>query len=624
MYLKRLSIAEFVASADHLWADVGEQFPRVFGIRPGPSEIQSWKNSYPALARVLSKLPASAQECVIFLEFGMPSSSTRADVLIAGITQTGQRAAVVVELKQWSAATVSVSGNAIKLGVQEHLHPSEQALGYREYLEDLHRAFSDLPALVRSCCFLHESAAISCRHLLVPPFDRLVEVSPLFGADEDNRICEWLSALLANQPDSRYLAELDVDQPQISRSLSATVAKAIREEPAWTLLDEQRLAFNTIMDIAKHSDGNKHLVLVTGGPGTGKSVIAMQVLGELHRLGIPAVHVTNSKSFTTVMQSLVARRRDALWGTKAVNALFRLSHSWIRKPDKFRVAICDEAHRFRSKTTLYPYLVSDRRQAEEILENVDVLIAFVDERQRLRRGEDGTIDYFWSCAAAAGVNSQHMHGPIHLNAQFRSAGNHEFVRALDDALYEGIGHGFIHDRFECTVLPGIEDVEAVLNDRINAGFSARLVAGFCWPWSNALPSGELVPDVQLGSWTRAWNRNAGNDSYPPDRHPYAIWANRRDDQLHEVGCIYSAQGFEFDYVGVIWGKDLVWRDGKWLAQPESSFDPELNPKRGRVDAIITGMLLKNAYRVLCTRALRGCFIYCADGETRDFLRRALG
>src|SRR5262249_41627949 len=157
-------------------------------------------------------------------------------------------------------------------------------------------------------------------------------------------------------------------------------------------------------------DGEKHLVLATGGPGTGKSIIAMQLVGRLCRQEIPTVHVTNSSSFTTVTKSLVQVRRDRLWGSTAVEGLFRLSHNWVKREDRFEVAIWDEAHRFRRRTTLRPFVMSERPQAEEIMECVRVLVAFIDEKQILRRLEPGTVAYFRECARAIGVSDQNIHG----------------------------------------------------------------------------------------------------------------------------------------------------------------------------------------------------------------------
>jgi uncharacterized protein len=155
---------------------------------------------------------------------------------------------------------------------------------------------------------------------------------------------------------------------------------------------------------------------------------------------------------------------------------------------------------------------------------------------------------------------------------------------------------------------------------------AVLGSASCWicrQWSPANPDGSLVPDVQIGTWQRAWNRKADSKrTYPPETHPYYDWALRKSSQLSEVGCIFSAQGFEFDFLGVIWGPDLVWRRDHWMARPECSHDRDFRIGHGVVRPEIALPLLKNAYRVLCTRGLRGCAMMSTDPETNDYLRRA--
>ena len=149
------------------------------------------------------------------------------------------------------------------------------------------------------------------------------------------------------------------------------------------------------------------------------------------------------------------------------------------------------------------------------------------------------------------------------------------------------------------------------------GTRARLVAGFCWKWSEVRPDGSLEPDVKIGAWQRPWNAKVpkGAAAPRPDRHPYTLWANTEIGES-QVGCIYSAQGFEFDSVGVIWGKDLVWRTDRWVAQPKDSRDaPVRNAGPDMLD------LVRNAYRVLLTRGIRETRVLCLDPETRDHLAR---
>jgi hypothetical protein len=625
MFLKRLKVSEFINEAGDLWQEMRDNFKSVYGYWPSDPEVNSWRKSYPALAEVLARASMSVGDCYVYLEYVMPGASLRADVLVVGTGPDGHRAAVVIELKGWrGAGSILIDGHNLKVGSEVQLHPSDQALGYRDYLVDLSEAFVDLSKTVKSCSYLHELISTSIRHLIESPFDKLTELSPVFTADRKGAMAEWLSGVLVDRPDSRYLSELDAGRMRISKNLFSTVETAIKEQPAWTLLEEQKAAFNQILDLATRNDGEKHLVLVKGGPGTGKSVIAMQVLGELNRRKIPSVHITNSSSFTTVMKSLIVQRGDRAWGTNAVEGLFRLSHNWVRKKDDFEVAVCDEAHRFRKSTTLRPFLMSKRPQAEEIMEHVRVLVAFIDERQILRKAEAGNEAYFKQCAINVGVKPENIHGPIELKAQFRSAGNEDFVKALDEALYNDNPVGFSHRNFDVRIHNSVESMEEYLRERVDAGFSARVVAGFCWPWSDPEADGSLVTDVRVGGWGRAWNRKAEKKrKYPSDQHPYTLWARRKDLQLEEVGCIYSAQGFDFDYVGVIWGPDLVWRGGKWIAQPDQSRDSEMKHGRRPIRPEVALPLLKNAYRVLCSRGMRGCSIYCTDEETATFLRKAL-
>jgi hypothetical protein len=256
------------------------------------------------------------------------------------------------------------------------------------------------------------------------------------------------------------------------------------------------------------------------------------------------------------------------------------------------------------------------------MECARVVVAFIDERQILRRDEQGTVAYFRESARAVGVPDQNIHRPIQLQAQVRCAGNAEFVKTLDAVLYhEGDVRAFAHPHFAVRVHDTGADMEGYLTDKIAVGHSARLVAGFCWEWSDPRPDGTLANDMVLDGWARPWNRKAQQRKYPADQHPYTLWARRKTDQLGEVGCIYSVQGFEFDYIGIIWGADLVWRQGNWAPKPGNSHDRELRSGRG-LDRETASLLLRNAYRVLCSRGMRGCSIYCQDEETRDHLRSA--
>ncbi len=622
MYLKRLSVRKFITESSSLWIELTDTFKLVYGYKPTDSEINSWRVSLPELAEVFRKTQDTVQKCEVLIEYGMPGSSCRADIVLVGRDIHGYRTAIIVELKQWDARSIIIDGQNVKIGGQIHSHPSQQALDYVDYLADLSVAFADHQYSLNSCSYLHNALRQNVLNLNRIQFEKLVKISPLFTRDQSHKMAEWISSILIQEPDSYFISDLENSEVKVSKRLFDQVASSIREQPVWSLLEEQTAAKNQIVDLIDNRDEDKHLVLVTGGPGTGKSIIAMQIMGILNRRQIKTVHITNSSSFTTVTRALIQERGNRIWGTKAVENLFRLSHNWVKRKDQFEVAICDEAHRFRLTTDFRPNLYSLRPQAEEIMENVRVLVAFVDEKQILRKAEQGTLDYFRECAINVGVKAENIHGPVELKAQFRNAGNSDFVKALDEALYSENQLGFNHRNFEVTLHKDPVEMENYLQDRIDQGYSARLVAGFCWPWSDPQLDGSLVGDVVINDWSRAWNRKAiGNTTSAT--HPYTQWATRKEKQLSEVGCIYSVQGFEFDYIGVIWGFDLVRRGNTWIAQPGNSCDGEMRKRVHPIESEIALPLLKNAYRVLSSRGLRGCAIYCQDEETSFYLKSAL-
>ena len=176
---------------------------------------------------------------------------------------------------------------------------------------------------------------------------------------------------------------------------------------------------------------------------------------------------------------------------------------------------------------------------------------------------------------------------------------------------------FWRDQYRFSLVDSPYELERVVTDKKDEYERNRLVAGFCWPWSDPLPDGSLVPDVVIDDWARPWNTKAGNKSYRPEKHPYTLWADTPRGEK-EIGCIYSAQGFEFDRVGVIWGEDLVWRGDGWVAQRNKSKDGAVRPK-----TVDTQKYLRNAYRVLMTRGILETQLYCIDDETREHLSERL-
>ena len=291
------------------------------------------------------------------------------------------------------------------------------------------------------------------------------------------------------------------------------------------------------------------------------------------------------------------------------------------EPNDLDALILDEAHRIR-ETSVSRWTRAEHRtgrpQIEELLAAARVPVFLLDEFQVVRPGEQGTVEDIAEHAAAQGLSVER----IHLDAQFRCGGSQEYVlwvkRLLD--LEPGGPIPWIGDpHFEVQVVDSPAEMEAHLEAKLADGYSARMAAGYCWPWSDPRPDGTLVPDVQLGDWRRPWNLKG--DRSVGGAPAAALWATDPAG-FGQVGCVYTAQGFEYDYAGVILGPDLVWRDDRWVAVRGANKDPDFR-NRTKVSDQAFDRLVRNVYKVLLTRGMRGVAIYSPDEESRDYLRGLL-
>lgn len=590
-----------------------DQFVHMHGHRPGASEIRSWERSIPALADAL--IDAGLKDVEMLLEYSLPLNSKRADVVLAGLHPVTRRPSyVIVELKQWSSAEPE-DGEPLLCRVDAYprpvLNPIEQVRGYCEYLVAFNGAVSGHPERVSGAAYLHNATEFGVSGLYeVEPS----EYGRLFTADRRGEFIEFLRSKLAAESGGAAADELRNGKIGPSRQLMAVAADEVRDREQFVLLDEQRVAYEMVLNAvrkARRSD-HKEVVVVTGGPGTGKSVIALSLLGELYRKGVPALHATGSSSFTTTMRKVAGARK------REVQNLFKYFNSFMAaERNGLDVLICDEAHRMR-ETSANRYTSAanrtDKRQVEELIDAARVPVFLLDAHQVVRPGEMGTVEEIELVAAAKGLRCR----VVPLDSQFRCGGSDAYLRWVVRLL--GLQEGgpvewAPDDKMLLSVVDSPEELEAFLEGHRAQGYSARMSAGYCWRWSKDVAPGEPLPaDVRIGDWARPWN--VFGDRAVGGAPPAALWATDPAG-FGQVGCVYTAQGFEYDWSGVILGPDLVWRVDRWVVDRTASKDPVF--KRSTPDADVD-RLIRNTYKVLLTRGMIGTALYSTDPETREKLR----
>ncbi|MFI7694198.1 DUF2075 domain-containing protein [Nonomuraea sp. NPDC049655] len=377
------------------------------------------------------------------------------------------------------------------------------------------------------------------------------------------------------------------------------------------MLDKQQVAYELVMgavEKARRAD-SKQVVIVTGGPGSGKSVIALSLLGELYRQGRSALHATGSQSFTQSMRRYPGR------GNSRIKNLFKYFNSFTdAEQNGMDVLICDEAHRIR-ETSTNRFTPAPKRtgrsQLDELLSAARVPVFLLDQHQVVRPGELGTVHSIESYARAKG----HDVRLVSLDEQFRCGGSRKYeqwvLRLL--GLADGGPLEWNGDQdFEVQLAESPQELEAYLSTKTG---TARMTAGYCWRWSDPRPDNTLVNDVVIGDWARPWN--VKNDRAVGDYPPSALWASEPNG-FGQVGCVYTAQGFEYDWNGVILGPDLTVRDGQLATVREENKDPAFRSRKSVPDSDFD-QLVRNVYKVLLTRGMRGTVIYAVDPELRNHL-----
>ncbi|MFF4399066.1 DNA/RNA helicase domain-containing protein [Streptomyces sp. NPDC001480] len=597
-----------------LYLHLTEQFVHMHGYRPSAAEVRSWERSIPALAAALND--AGLGEVEVMLEYALPLNSKRADAVLAGVhPATGEPSYVVVELKQWSQAEPDEDDPALcRIDTYAHpvLNPIEQVRRYCEYLINFNGAVAEHPGRVSGVAYLHNATEFGVGGLRAIELD---SAGQMFTGERRGEFIDYLRARLsAKVPGARAADELQSGRTVPSKQLMSVAAREVREREQFVLLDEQQVAYRMVLNAVRKAKQSNHkeVVVVTGGPGTGKSVIALSLLGELFRQGVPALHATGSQSFTKTMRKVAGTRK------REVQDLFKYFNSFMTaEQNSLDVLICDEAHRIRENSANRYTPAAQRtgkRQIDELIDVARVPVFLLDEHQVVRPGEMGTVEDIKAAAAAQGLEC-HV---VPLESQFRCGGSDAYLRWVVRLLGLQSGGPVVwepDDRMQLLVADSPQEMEEFLEARRAQGYGARMSAGYCWPWSPEPKPGDPLPaDVMIGEWARPWNlRGERSVSGAP---PSALWATDPAG-FGQVGCVYTAQGFEYDWSGVIIGPDLVWRGDRWITDRTQSKDPVF--KKSTSDADVD-RLIRNTYKVLLTRGMIGTIVYSTDPETREKLR----
>jgi len=584
------------------------------------SEYAAWTNSLQFVENLITQY--EIDDNMMVLEYELPYTTQRIDCIFFGKAHDGDRNMVVIELKQWSEVSASdVEGNVVTfIGGAERMvpHPSLQVEGYHMLLQDFVEAFETPPRLnLSSCVYCHNYSRTIQNELFADRFKPILERFPVYAKEDFKEIGEFLKSRLSAGEGLEVFNRFMPSPLRPSKKLLGHVSRMIEGQKAFSLVNEQITANNTIIDRVKKSARSKRktVIVVRGGPGTGKSVIALNAVAELARIGKKVWHATGSKAFTNTVRRIVGRKASALF------QYFNTFQPARVQEDELDALICDEAHRLRESSnnryTRREYR-SDMPQIDELIRVARVSVFFIDDQQVVRPGEIGSTKLIKEAASRWDAEVFEFE----LISQFRCSGSDGYLDWIDNIL--GIRENpkrvlTKEDKMDFRIFASPTELHnAIMAKNKEKANSARLVAGFCWPWSDPNPDGTLVEDIVIEDFAMPWE---GRDNKKLARGipKWFEWAYKPEG-VNQVGCIYTAQGFEFDYIGIIFGTDLVYdpHSHTWIGKRENSCDPVL--RRAKDDFTDYA---KNIYRVLLTRGMKGCYVYFLDRGTEQLFRNRI-
>ncbi len=605
---------------------VEQRYRMKVGSNPNPREITAWQNSMQYMKDVLAD-ESIPKNCGVAIEYKIPYTSKRIDFIITGKDEGEKRTGVIIELKQWQKAEIASEKDGIVKdistytggAVREVTHPSYQAWSYKVYLEDYNEMMQTNNVILHPCAYLHNYIEVDPPVIQSPFFKHYIDLAPIFVSGDYKKLRNFISQYVkyGDAKETIYLIENGKIKP--SKALQDCIASMLKNNPEFVLLDNQKVVYETALKMARKSykDNQKRCLIVKGGPGTGKTVLAINLLAKLTNEEMVCQYCTKNAAPRNVFET----KLTGTFQKTRIHNMFKGSGSYVESANnEMDVILVDEAHRLNEKSGMFRNL--GENQIKEIIKAAKLSVFFIDESQRIDIHDIGTVEEIKKYVEHYGIAEDRIE-ELELESQFRCNGSDGYLAWIDDVLE--IRETANKDGFEMNYDIQVFDSPTKLKEKIfelnKINNKARLVAGYCYDWvTKNNPRGDGY-DIEFPKYDFKMKWNLNNTS---------TWAID-SESVNEVGCIHTSQGLEFDYVGVIIGKDLRYENGKVVTDftQRAKTDHSLKGiksmfKEEPEKALkIADTIIKNTYRTLMTRGTKCCYVYCEDKALAEYLKERI-
>lgn len=552
----------------------------------------------------------------IAIEYNIPQTSKRIDFIISGYDRRDKANVVIIELKQWEqieavegkdALVETYTGNANRKVV----HPSYQAWSYAMLIQDYNETVQLKNIKIYPCAYLHNYRRHENDPLDKDQYKIYLKECPAFTRGQVPKLRDFIKKCIKTGDNKEIIYMIDHGRIRPSKSLQDTIVNMVKGNREFVMIDDQKVVYEDIIYLSQKCmrDNKKRTIIVQGGPGTGKTVVAINLLAELTGRDQFVQYVSkNSAPRNVYLKKLKGQMKKS-----SVDNMFKGSGIYTEAQRNIvHTILVDEAHRLNAKSGLFQNM--GENQIKEIIHASLCSVFFIDESQRVTLKDIGRVEEIQKWAKKE--NSEIFY--MELKSQFRCNGSDGYLAWLDHVLEirETANYNMDDINYDIRICDSPNEMKNIIFQKNQSANRARILAGYCWNWIKAGKNDSHVHDIQIGDFEMSWN--LGNTS------TYAIDEN----SVNEVGCIHTSQGLEFDYVGVIIGEDMRYENGHIVTDftKRANTDSSLRgikklykENRQKADQI-ADEIIKNTYRTLMTRGMKGCYIYCVDEGLKNYLK----
>lgn len=576
------------------------------------SEIKSWANSLGFMERIMrdDQIPS---DCGIAIEYQIPQTGKRIDFIISGQDPENKDSVMLIELKQWSEANLTNKDSIVETFVGgrigEHTHPSYQAWSYATLLQGFNEVVYTENIRLHPCAYLHNYADDNV--IKNEFYADYISKAPVFLKSDAQKLSDFIKKHIRYGDKTNILYRIENGRIRPSKMLADSVGKMLKGNQEFVMIDDQKVVYENAISLAcKASAQKKQVLIVQGGPGTGKSVVAINLLVALTQKGLLTKYVSKNAAPRAVYEY---KLKGNATGTEIRN-FFGGSGAFIdTNNSEFDALIIDEAHRLNKFSGLFGNL--GENQIKEIIDATKFAVFFIDEDQRVTLKDIGRQEEIEKWAYMAGAEVTEME----LSSQFRCNGSDGYLSWLDNTLQikETANNLFAEKDYDFKVVDTPSELRDIIVEKNRINNRSRIVAGYCWKWPSKKNPNAYDIEFPEYNFRMKWNLTEEGSKWIIS-----------PDSVNQIGCIHTCQGLEVDYIGVIIGADLIVRNGDILtdASKRASSDNSVKGykrmlKENPIEASRTlDLIIKNTYRTLMTRGMKGCYIYCVDKETADYFK----